>query len=639
MKKISTLLCLLSLYSTSLLQAQSQRLVLIEEFTNASCGPCASQNPTFNTLIGANTVKVVSIKYQTNFPGYDPMNVQTAAEVLTRQNYYYNLNGVPYGVIDGDTASTPLNGYYVGAPHNITQTTVNTKYAIASPYDVILTHSFSSDYDSIFITMNITNSMAVSGANKARIALVEKKITFATAPGTNGEKDFHFVMRKMYPTASGTLVTANALGQTQTITIAAAIPSYMYDFNQLAVVGFIQDDISQNIRQAAFSDVQPLADMVGIKSISGLQTVQCDSSYTPVITLKNLGTTQLTSCSIDYKFDANPFTSIPVSCNIAPGLTQVISLAPISTTSGAHDLVIKATDPNNINYKSSYLFNTVSKKSIVISNFNAIPKVEGFEGAAFPGAEWYIDNPDNGPTWTRKAGVGGMGGSSACAKMDIFSSANVNGQIDDFYAPALDLTNAVSPVNLDFNVAAAQKTATSAQKLEVRLSYNCGLSWTPLYSKTGATLATAPINANAFTPTASQWRTESIDLDPYIGQANVIVAFRATKNGGNNIYIDDVNFYDGTLKVKNVSKSNAVFNVYQISENYLNIKLNLDQAEEIRFEVFDILGKRVYSENKGKLPAGNQSFAYNVNSLSAGIYVVKLTAGSKVFNQKVNLTK
>ncbi|MBI9034293.1 MAG: hypothetical protein JEZ03_07470, partial [Bacteroidales bacterium] len=31
--------------------SQSQRLVLVEEFTQASCGPCAGQNPAFTALM------------------------------------------------------------------------------------------------------------------------------------------------------------------------------------------------------------------------------------------------------------------------------------------------------------------------------------------------------------------------------------------------------------------------------------------------------------------------------------------------------------------------------------------------------------------------------------------------------------
>ncbi|HNQ83124.1 MAG TPA: hypothetical protein PKM34_05735 [Bacteroidales bacterium] len=53
--------------------SQSQRMVLIEEATNASCGPCASQNPAFDNLLNQNRDILTAIKYHWYFPGYDPM--------------------------------------------------------------------------------------------------------------------------------------------------------------------------------------------------------------------------------------------------------------------------------------------------------------------------------------------------------------------------------------------------------------------------------------------------------------------------------------------------------------------------------------------------------------------------------------
>lgn len=113
MKRIFTFIGCLTLAATMQTKAQSQRLVLVEEFTNASCPPCAAQNPTFNTLLANNTVKVVSIKYQTNWPGVDPMNAQTQAEVGPRVTYY-GVTGVPYSPIDGDVNIAAIGGYYQG---------------------------------------------------------------------------------------------------------------------------------------------------------------------------------------------------------------------------------------------------------------------------------------------------------------------------------------------------------------------------------------------------------------------------------------------------------------------------------------------------------------------------------------------
>ena len=246
MKKITSIVFfIVAIFSGGSVFGQSQRLVLAEEFTQASCPPCASANPAFNTLLQANTTKITSIKYQTSWPGVDPMNAQTAAEVQTRVTYYA-VSGVPDAHQDGGAG---------GAPSSITQSTINTEYAVPSPFTIVLKHWFNTANDSIYINCDVTCSQNVTMTTpRLRIAMVEKTITFASPPGTNGEKVFENVMRKMYPNANGTvLTTAWTNGQKRTVSFKAKIPSYIYDKNQIGVVAWIQDDAGQNVKQAGFS--------------------------------------------------------------------------------------------------------------------------------------------------------------------------------------------------------------------------------------------------------------------------------------------------------------------------------------------------------------------------------------------------
>src|SRR3990172_8429435 len=200
MKKITTLLTLALVTTFSF--GQSQRLVLIEEFTQASCGPCASQNPAFNTLVNANTVKAISIKYQTSWPGVDPMNAQTQANVGPRVSYY-GVTGVPYGLNDG-VAITNTCSYYLGAPACETQAKIDAAYAVPSPFTLAVTHSYNANYDSVFMSVVINCTQNTTGTYKARLAMVEKVISFTTPPGSNGELVFYNVMRNMYPNSAGT---------------------------------------------------------------------------------------------------------------------------------------------------------------------------------------------------------------------------------------------------------------------------------------------------------------------------------------------------------------------------------------------------------------------------------------------------
>jgi PKD repeat protein len=95
---------------------------------------------------------------------------------------------------------------------------------------------------------------------------------------------------------------------------------------------------------------------------------------------------------------------------------------------------------------------------------------------------------------------------------------------------------------LTFDVAYAPYDATFFDGLEVLVSTNCGASFTTVYSKSNTVLATRSATTAAFTPSgSSQWRTETIDLTPYIGQNAVEVVFKNLAGNGNNLYIDNIN--------------------------------------------------------------------------------------------------
>jgi PKD repeat protein len=271
------------------LSAQTQRMVFYEEFTQASCAPCAAANPAYNALLASNTAKANSIKYQTSWPGVDPMNTQTAAEVANRVSYYA-VTGVPDAIQDGSDYSSP---------GNITQSTIDAEYAVASPFSMVLTHWFNAANDSIFINCDITCTQAVTlSTPRVRIAMIEKTITFSSAPGTNGETVFYNVMRKMYPDANGTMVSTGwTVGQKKTLSFKAAIPSYVYNKTQIGTIAWIQDDATKAVQQSVMNGTAstpsispPLADFTSDVNTS------CDG----VINFKDLSALFPTSWQWDF---------------------------------------------------------------------------------------------------------------------------------------------------------------------------------------------------------------------------------------------------------------------------------------------------------------------------------------------------
>lgn len=296
MKRFITLTAILLTFG-SFLFGQTQRLVLLEHFTQASCGPCATYNPAMQLLLDANPNKVIAIKYQTSWPGYDPMNQHNPTQVASRVSYYPPSFGVPHSQIDGS--------YFRGHPANWNINTINTRYAVPSPFKIQLSHSLSALKDSVHTKMVIIATQSVSGTMVGHIVVIEKLISFATAPGTNGEKEFRNVMKKMLPSANGTSLPASfAVGDSVVIRESWKLAN-VYDIEELAVVGFVQDNTSKFVHQAAYSPPLPPTPQftrdISVLDMTNIPKSSCWGQIAPNITIKNWGGDTLKSLDFNYQ--------------------------------------------------------------------------------------------------------------------------------------------------------------------------------------------------------------------------------------------------------------------------------------------------------------------------------------------------
>ncbi len=286
-------LSILMLTAALVVSAQSDRVILLEHFTQASCGPCATYNPDMQEMIELpeNNKRIISIKYQTEFPGYDPMHDHNPADVNYRQNYY-GVTGVPGSVLDGNQ----FNGH----PANWGQSFIDSRADETSPFDLELTHSLNSAEDTVFIHMVVKASQASSGTKVAYATVVEREISFSTPPGSNGERDFYNVMKKTLPDTNGYALPASfADGDSVVMDFSWAIEN-MYDLSQLSVVGFVQNTSNKEIDQAGYS--RPLTNIAYDLSIdeSMIPQVVCGNSFTPSFRVSNNGGEAITSATIEY---------------------------------------------------------------------------------------------------------------------------------------------------------------------------------------------------------------------------------------------------------------------------------------------------------------------------------------------------
>ncbi len=233
------LIILFLLFSVS--HAQVQRIVLLEEATNASCGPCATYNPILQKFYTSHFGGVVSVRYHAWWPGSnDPMYLSAADDCRTRIGYY-GINAVPTYVLDGHT-------YGVPSDYQAMVTRLNERLQVPSPIKINI-HSRFTD-DSVFAAVQLIPVQEISAQSLyLRVAITQRMVSYPSPPGSNGEKDFPEVLRKMLPNATGTAITGLTLGDTLNFEFSTPAKGE-WEMGDLAVVAWLQSDANKEVLQA-----------------------------------------------------------------------------------------------------------------------------------------------------------------------------------------------------------------------------------------------------------------------------------------------------------------------------------------------------------------------------------------------------
>lgn len=274
--------------------AQSPRMVLLEHFTQASCGYCPAGNEHLDAITSSMPDKITYIKYQVSWPGYDPMNLHNPTEVATRKNLY-SVSGVPYSVLDGN--------YYSGSYGDISTASVSARAAVPSPFEINLSHRYSPNKDSVYVHMVVRATQDFTGTQlKAYMTVIEELITFDTPPGNNGETEFRHVMKKMLPNDQGTDLPDTWAAQDSVVIDGAWEFANVYDVEEIAVVAFVQQMNTEEVHQAVYSAPLPPEPMfthdVAIDQVQEIPQLNCMGKLEPVVTIKNWGAENLTSLEI-----------------------------------------------------------------------------------------------------------------------------------------------------------------------------------------------------------------------------------------------------------------------------------------------------------------------------------------------------
>lgn len=264
--------------------AAQRQCVIIDGFTQWNCGPCASWNPTERTMLeGMTRDTVISIKTHGWWPGAnnDAFHLYNVSESTARINYY-GCNWVPWVMCDGIidirnvNATTLRNG-------------IRTRYSTPSPCTIDDVLAVTASPTTIQVSGTINAEQALSNAN-LYVVLIRDLVTYASAPGSNGETEFPDVFTDATPNFNiGTPVTAspgNPYEFNVTLTRNA-----QWDVEGLSIVVFLQNNGTKEIYQGTWAHVSQEYAFTTSQDNPGqaiIQTSGGEQAY--LVQLDNIGT-------------------------------------------------------------------------------------------------------------------------------------------------------------------------------------------------------------------------------------------------------------------------------------------------------------------------------------------------------------
>lgn len=292
-----------------------------------------------------------------------------------------------------------------------------------------------------------------------------------------------------------------------------------------------------------------------------------------------------------------------------------------------------------VTYNQSGLFsaklwaaNDNGQDSLIIANYIHVidttgmpaPYTEDFENASsVDDIAWFIES-ESSNTWV----INHETGYNSSSSIWINNNTKPPLHYDYLNSTTFNLSELDTAV-VTMRVAYARKPSSTLESLKVYISNDCGLTWTFKKSfNSSSSLSSADPTTSAFVPADStEWNLLSIDnIQPHERTSNFRIQMRFSSNGGNNIYVDDINILDEIPTY--IEKRTPIFeslNVYpNPAADYTTVIISARNTAKAKISLHNIEGKHIRNLWDGLINEGENSIQLPLKGISGGIYTLSI---------------
>jgi PKD repeat protein len=371
--------------------------------------------------------------------------------------------------------------------------------------------------------------------------------------------------------------------------------------------------------------------------------------------LNNTGTANPQLCLVDFTSSSTVIcqnetvTFNDISYN---NITSWLWTFPNGTTSTIKNPTYTFSEPGTfiISLKVSNGIQTLSTSKIfTVQKNQTLPYYESFEknvnGSVI--SNWTVVNAEKNASFevTSQAARSGV----KSATLQNFGQKVKS--VDELVSSPFDLSdiNKDKLITLSFRYAYRKLKSTTREYLYVYLSNDCGVNWSSKLYLDGSRLSTIAEAASWKPSKVNEWVTihlKTIDAKYWQPGTRIKFMFKNdASNGGNNLYLDDINLYAGspsdsivkleekdTTTASILNHSLSTFKLYPNPvKEILTIKNSISN-QPIEVEITDLVGKIHLVK---ELTSTNNEFNLSMEKLEKGTYIVVLKTGDVKEIQKI----
>ncbi|MBX2970846.1 MAG: hypothetical protein KF803_15875 [Cyclobacteriaceae bacterium] len=372
---------------------------------------------------------------------------------------------------------------------------------------------------------------------------------------------------------------------------------------------------------------------IAVSKIDSPSPISCSTTTPLTISILNRSDVEINSVTLSYQINQQTQSNLalPIEPSLASGATRTITLSPvINLTTGLNTVFIEITEANGEpDEDPSNSF--INARVLVDQSTDYIPLRQRFDIL-----NWPTISPLNGAKWELKQTNFGNS-----ATVQAFNQGIVDEEVW-LATPVLDFSN-ITKASMFFDYSYAH-TGIKNDQLRILISKDCGETYqslVPPFNRSGIQLSTVGSGIiTPWTPTNNQnWIIRQsnpfIDLSQFSDEEQVRIAFVFTNATGNNLYLDNVEFFlddDPTP-----TEVDVPYAIYWKNNLEATITFNLAERQTIGIYVVDVMGREFINTTATDIL--NQTFPVDLGNVASGIYIMRVQVGNRFYASKFYLSR